>query len=77
MDSGDLTEHEHVQVDLSGLDAGGVRLGSGLYGAGEVTQILDGARAVVRLDMPLAGKNEIEVSADRLVGLGPADATVE
>ena len=76
MDSGDLTEHEQVQVDLSGLDAAGIKFGSGLYATGEVTKILGGAKALVRLEMPIAGKNEIEVSADRLVGLGPADATV-
>jgi len=62
-----LTKHQRVEIDLSGLEADGVRLGSGLYGAGEVTEILlDDAHAVVHLEMPIAGKNDIVVPADRL-----------
>lgn len=65
MDIQELAQDQHVEIDLSGLDADGVMLGSGLYGAGEVTEILDDA-AVVRLNRPIAGKNEIVVPADRL-----------
>lgn len=66
MDIHQLTKDQHVEIDLSGLEADGVTLGSGLYGAGEVTEILDDAQAVVRLNMPIAGKNVIVVPADRL-----------
>jgi len=67
MDTHHLKEHQRVYVDLSGLEAGGITYGSGLYGAGEVTEILDDAQVVVRLSMPITGKNEIVALADRLI----------
>ncbi len=66
MDLHQLTAHQRVKIDLSGLEADGVTLGTGLYGTGEVTEIRADAQAVVRLNMPIAGKDEIVVAADRL-----------
>lgn len=66
MDFQQLTPHQNVEIDLSGLEADGVTLGPGLYGTGLVTEIRDDEQAVVRLTMPIAGKSEIVVTADRL-----------
>lgn len=67
MDIDQLKEQQQVEIDLSGLEADGVKLGPGLYGTGQVIEIRnDDEKAVVLLSMPIAGKNEIVVSADRL-----------
>ena len=65
-----LTEQQQVEIDLSGLETDGITLGPGIYGAGEVTRVIfNDSKAVVRLSDPIAGKDEIEVSAERLTAL--------
>lgn len=58
---------QHVQVDLSGLDADGVVIGPGLTGVGTVedTDNEDG-RITVHLDMPIAGRELVEVPTERV-----------
>lgn len=67
MEIDELEDKQSVRIDLSGLEADSITLGSGLYGVGEVTEIrAHNDEVVVHLDEPIAGKSEIVVSADRL-----------
>jgi len=75
MDFAELQKGQHVEVDLTGLVADEITLGPGLFGVGEVTEIKDQS-AVVRLDTPIAGRNEIIVPAGRIIGLFEASQAV-
>ena len=68
MDAAEIKTGQHVEVDLTGVVVDDVTLGPGLFGIGEVTEILAGQKAVVRLDTPIGGKSEIVAPAGRIIG---------
>ena len=60
------TNGAHVQVDLSGLEIGGLAIGGGIATSGEIVAINPVSHDLtIHLDLSLAGQDELTVSASR------------